>query len=104
MLGKVCGSPSGGSSATVTIDALREAAHRAVGSNQTAKAIQRGRAVVVFVAKDADRRVVEPVVRAAQERGVPVVQEHTGREIGRACGIAVSAAAAAILREPTGES
>ncbi len=88
----------------MTIEALRQAAHRAVGSNQTVKAIQKGRALVVFVAKDADRRVTDPVVRAAQEKGLPVVQEHTGKELGRACGIAVSAAAAAILQEPTGAS
>src|SRR3546814_9846320 len=38
---------------------LRSAEFRAVGTNQTAKAIGRGRAQVVYIAKDADRRVVE---------------------------------------------
>ncbi|MDR7416336.1 MAG: ribosomal L7Ae/L30e/S12e/Gadd45 family protein [Armatimonadota bacterium] len=88
----------------MTLEALRQAAHRAVGTNQTAKAIQRGQALVVFVAKDADPRVTESVVRAAQQKGLPLVQEHTKRELGRACGIAVDAAAAAILRGPASES
>ncbi len=88
----------------MTLEALRQAARRAVGTNQTAKAIRRGEAVVVFVAKDADPRVTEPVVRAAQERGLPLVQEHTKRELGRACGIAVDAAAAAILRGSASEA
>ncbi|MDR5683986.1 MAG: ribosomal L7Ae/L30e/S12e/Gadd45 family protein [Armatimonadota bacterium] len=82
----------------MTLDALKEAPKRVVGAHQTAKAIARGRAVVVFVSRDAARRITEPVVRAAEERGLPVVEVETGRELGRACGIAVGAAAAAILR------
>ncbi|MDR5709156.1 MAG: ribosomal L7Ae/L30e/S12e/Gadd45 family protein [Armatimonadota bacterium] len=88
----------------MTLEALRQATHRAVGANQTVKAIQRGQALVVFVAKDADPRVTESVVRAAQQKGLPLVQEHTKRELGRACGIAVEAAAAAILKGPALES
>lgn len=80
------------------LEALSRAQARAVGANQTAKAIRKGKAEVVFVAQDADRRVVEPVLRAAQETGVPVVEVASGKELGRACGIAVGASAAAILR------
>jgi large subunit ribosomal protein L7A len=84
------------------LEALRGAAQRAVGANQTAKAVRKGRAEVVFVARDADRRVVEPVLRAAEEMGVPVVEVPSGKELGRLCGIAVAASAAAILRgEPS---
>jgi large subunit ribosomal protein L7A len=53
---------------------------------------------VVYVARDADRRVTEPVLRAAQEMGVPVVEVASGKDLGRACGIAVAASAAAILK------
>lgn len=52
---------------------------------------------MVFVAQDADRRITEPVLRAARERGVEVVEIATMAGLGRACGIAVGAAAAAIL-------
>ncbi len=81
------------------LEALRRAESRAVGANQTTKAIRKGRAQVVFVAQDADRRVVEPVLRAAQEVGVPVVEVASGKELGRACGIAVAASAAAVLKQ-----
>jgi large subunit ribosomal protein L7A len=77
------------------LEALHRAESRAVGANQTAKAIRKGRAEV---ARDADRRVVEPVLQAAREMGVPVVEVPTGKELGRACGIAVGASAAAILK------
>jgi large subunit ribosomal protein L7A len=80
------------------LEALHRAESRAVGANQTAKAIRKGRAEVVFVARDADRRVVEPVLQVAREMGVPVVEVPTGKELGRACGIAVGASAAAILK------
>jgi|DewCreStandDraft_1066081.scaffolds.fasta_scaffold01369_20 large subunit ribosomal protein L7A len=90
------GSPEG--DPVTELEALGRAESRAVGANQTTKAIRKGRAQVVFVARDADRRVVEPVLRAAQEMGVPVVEVASGRELGRACGIAVGASAAAILK------
>jgi len=81
----------------VDIERLRAAPQRVIGTNQTSKAIDRGRARVVFVAQDADRRVTEPVLRAARERGVEVVEVDSMAVLGRACGIAVGAAVAAIL-------
>jgi large subunit ribosomal protein L7A len=76
---------------------LRAAPARAVGTNQTARAIARGLTVEVFIASDADRRVIEPVVRAAAERGVGLIEVESMTALGRACGIAVGAAAAAVL-------
>ncbi len=82
------------------VERLRAAEFKAVGSNQTAKAIGKGRAQVVFVAKDADRRVIESVLVAARDRGLEVVEVGSMRDLGRACGIAVGASAAAILSSP----
>ena len=79
------------------IEGLRAAPQRVIGTNQTSKAIDRGRARVVFIAQDADRRVTEPVLRAARERGGEVVEVDSMAILGRACGIAVGAAVAAIL-------
>ncbi|MBM3469586.1 MAG: 50S ribosomal protein L7Ae-like protein [Armatimonadetes bacterium] len=70
---------------------------RAVGAHQTMKAITRGAAVEVFVAADAEPKVVAPIVRAAAERGVAVVEVESMTALGRACGIAVGATAAAVL-------
>ncbi len=82
------------------LERLKAAAHRAVGTNQTTKAITRGAAQLVFIAKDADRRVIGEVVAAAGVRGLEVVEVDSMRELGRACGIAVGAAAAAIVAPP----
>ncbi|MDR7419445.1 MAG: ribosomal L7Ae/L30e/S12e/Gadd45 family protein [Armatimonadota bacterium] len=78
---------------------LRAAGARAVGANQTAKAIARGRALEAFVAADADPNVVDAVVRAAAERGIGLIQVESMTALGRACGIAVGAAAAAVLAD-----
>ncbi|HEX9532624.1 MAG TPA: ribosomal L7Ae/L30e/S12e/Gadd45 family protein [bacterium] len=79
---------------------LQGAEFKAVGANQTAKAIGKGRAQIVFVAQDADRRVIEGVLTAARERGLEVIEIASTRDLGRACGIAVGAAAAAVLLSP----
>jgi large subunit ribosomal protein L7A len=70
-----------------------------VGASQTAKAIVRGKAREAFIAADADPKIVEGVVRAAQERGIGLVEVASMAALGRACGIAVGAAAAAVLIE-----
>lgn len=82
------------------LERVRAAAVRAVGASQTVKAIEHGRAVLVLVARDAERKITEPVVRAAERRGVPLVEVDSKRDLGRACGIAVEAAAAAVLALP----
>jgi len=87
----------------VDIEQLRAAPQRAIGTNQTAKAVTRGQARVVFVARDADRRIIEPVLKAARDRGVEVVEVESMIALGRVCGIAVGAAVAAIL-DPAGRA
>ncbi|HTD45723.1 MAG TPA: ribosomal L7Ae/L30e/S12e/Gadd45 family protein [bacterium] len=82
------------------LDRLRDAPQRAIGTNETSKAVGRGRAQVVFVARDADRRVTEPVVWAARAHGVEIVEVESMAVLGRTCGIAVGAAVAAILNAP----
>lgn len=82
------------------LERLRTAEYRAVGSNQTVKAIRRGRAQMVFVATDADRRVLQDVIAAVRDQGLEVIEVGSMRDLGRACGIAVGAAAAAVLAPP----
>ncbi|OFX12897.1 MAG: hypothetical protein A2V59_05615 [Armatimonadetes bacterium RBG_19FT_COMBO_69_19] len=92
--------PEGTSQHADLLEHLRTAEYRSVGANQTVKAIQRGRARLVFVATDADRRVVQDVVAAGRDRGLEVIEAGSMKELGRACGIAVGAAAAAVLAPP----
>lgn len=76
---------------------LMQAERRSVGVKQTEKAVVKGTALKVFVAKDADERVTEKLVELCEEKAVNLVKVETMNELGKACGIHVKAAAAAIL-------
>ena len=81
----------------MTVELLKQATKRVVGNKQTAKAIQKGTAKTVYIA-DADVRVVQPLLDACAEARVNVEKVATMQELGKACGIHVGAATAAILK------
>ncbi len=80
---------------------LKQARRKTVGSKQTAKAVAKGLAEVVFIAQDAEEHVVRDIIRACEERGIQLVYVNSMDELGKACGIEVGAASAAILKTET---
>lgn len=78
------------------LDELKTA-RRVVGIKQLRKALAAGRAKTVFIAEDADPALTEPLVRQCHELNVAVVPVATMQQLGAACEISVSAAAAAIV-------
>ena len=78
------------------LEELREKS-RVAGVKQTRRAILEGNVRRVFLARDADPRVTGPIEALCAERGIPVEQVPSMRELGTACGIAVGSAAAAIF-------
>lgn len=80
-------------------DRLRATAKRTVGVKQTLKALEKGRARVVFIARDAESHVVQPVLEACQRRGLVPVYVDTMKDLGRHCQIDVGAATAALVDE-----
>lgn len=80
----------------MTLDTLKSA-NRVIGIKQVAKAVKHGNVQQVFVASDADKRVIEPIEMLCREHKVPVEQAASMQELGQACGIEVGAAAAAVL-------
>ncbi len=83
----------------MALEALRKAKRRTVGTKQTIKALEKDMAQVVFVARDADERVVRDIMRLCSERAVAVEYVESMRALGKACGIDVGAASAAVLKE-----
>lgn len=79
------------------LDALR-AGPRVVGAKQTRRALTDGRVVRVFLADDADPGVTEPIEALCRACGAEVQTVRAMRELGSACGIAVGAAVAALVR------
>ena len=81
-------------------DALEslKTAKKVVGCKQTRRAIQEGRASVLFLADDADPMLTAPLALEATMQGIEIVRAPTMTALGRQCGISVSAACAAIVR------
>ena len=71
---------------------------KVVGAKQVKRALADGRAQTVYLADDADPRVTEPIQALCQEKGVTFHQVPAMRALGEACGIAVGAAVAALVR------
>ena len=51
----------------------------------------------VFIASDCDDRISLPLRNVCAKAGISVTDDFTKKEIGRACGIKVKAASAAVL-------
>jgi Ribosomal protein HS6-type (S12/L30/L7a) len=73
-------------------------ARKVVGAKQAIKAVEKGRASLVFLAADADSRVVSPLREACARAGVTVEMVPSMGELGKACGIEVGAAAVAVIK------
>ena len=67
-----------------------------VGTKQLKKALDRGGARMVFLAEDADPAITEPLAGLCQRLEVPCYWVGKMLDLGRACGIDVGAAAAAV--------
>lgn len=70
-----------------------------IGTKQTMKAVELGRAYEVFVAQDADPRMVSKIVQLCEQRNVKLTLVDTMRNLGKTCGIEVGAAMAAAVEE-----
>ena len=70
-------------------------APRVVGAKQVRRALEAGRGLRVFLAD----RVSQPVADICEEKAIAVERGFTMEELGRACGISVGAAVAAMVTE-----
>lgn len=68
-----------------------------VGAKQLKKAVQAGRAAYIFLAENADPAVTEPVELLCRDNHIQIYWVASMADLGRACGIEVGAAAAAVL-------
>lgn len=82
----------------MALEHLKDAA-RVIGLKQVRKAMQGGRAAAVFLADDADARITAPLAELCEAQNVPVERVASMAELGKACGIDVGAAAAALTQE-----
>ena len=70
---------------------------KVVGVRQIRKAFANGRVKKVFLARDADPALTEPLARECEAAAVSFDYVPTMKQLGAACEISVPAAAAAIV-------
>ena len=68
-----------------------------VGSKQLRKALDRGTVRFVVLARNADPAITEPIEAICRRNGVPCDWVPSRQALGKACGIDVGAAAAAVV-------
>ena len=77
---------------------LSEERNKVIGIKQTAKALNQDRVKILFISKDAEKHLVEHIDQTAKEKDIEVVYVDSMKDLGKACGINVGAAVAAILK------
>lgn len=81
----------------MSLERLRTARKKSIGTKQTAKALEKGSTRMVYVARDAEEHVTREIMKLAREKGLEPIIVDSMVALGKACGIEVGAAAAAIL-------
>lgn len=73
--------------------------NKVIGVKQCRKFIQLGKGKVLYVAKDADARLISPLIELAEEMNVKIVEISTMKELGSMSGIQVKSAATLIIEK-----
>lgn len=79
------------------LDFLQQS-NKVIGIKQTSKALDQGIVKTLYLAKDADAHLIVKLKEMANDKEVEIVHVDSMKELGKACGIDVSAASAAILK------
>lgn len=85
----------------MSIEELKKAPKKVVGTKQTIKSLEKHSEHVdkVYIARDAEEHVIYPIQQLAQAKHVEIVYIDSMHELGQMCGIKVKAAVAAILEK-----
>lgn len=78
-------------------DTLKNVKNKTVGLKQTQRALEKGLVRRLFVAKDAEPHVLRSINEWCATHNVERIEVLTMKELGKACGIEVGTAVAAIL-------
>ena len=74
-----------------------EHSSKVVGAKQVRRALADGLVSRLSLAEDADPQLILPLAETAENQGVEICWTPDMKSLGRACGIAVGTAAAAII-------
>jgi len=79
-------------------DSLKKAQNVVIGLKQTRRALEKESVAEVYVARDADNRLLRPIMEMCGNKKIELKEVPSMTELGKACGIKVGAAVAAVLK------
>jgi large subunit ribosomal protein L7A len=75
---------------------IKKAERKVVGTKQTLKALEKGEVSTVIIARDAEDKVIRPVLSLCEANNIEIHYVDSMVQLGRMCGIKVKAAVVAI--------
>ena len=70
---------------------------KVIGIKQSTKVIKNGDGKVLYVAKDANAKLISPIIQLAKEKNIKIVEIPTMKELGKMSSIDVKSAAVLTL-------
>jgi large subunit ribosomal protein L7A len=83
----------------MSYEKVKQAKNVSIGTKKATRTIELGLANEVFIAKDADPRLTIRMVNLCKRMDVQVTYVDSMKLLGKACGIEVGAAVAAVVNE-----
>ncbi|MDQ7094099.1 ribosomal L7Ae/L30e/S12e/Gadd45 family protein [Desulfosporosinus sp. PR] len=80
-------------------ETFKLAKNKTVGLKQTQRALEKGIVRRVYLANDAEAHVLRPILDLCRNHNVERIEVSSMKELGKACGIEVGTAVAAILKD-----
>lgn len=80
-------------------ETFKHAKNKTVGLKQTQRALEKGLVGSVYLAKDAEMHVLRPIRDWCSSHMLECIEVPTMKELGKACGIEVGTAVAAVLKD-----
>lgn len=81
----------------MSLDTLKTA-KKTIGVKQVTKAVEKDLVQAIYIAQDAEQRLVEPLRLLCSRKNMAIDSTPTMVELGKACSIEVGAAAVAVLK------
>lgn len=70
---------------------------KVIGIKQCTKSLKSGEGRVLYVAKDANAKLISPIIQLAKEKNIDIVEITTMKELGKISGIDVKSSAVLTL-------
>jgi large subunit ribosomal protein L7A len=83
----------------MSYEKVKQAKNVSIGTKKVTRMVELGKVTEVFVAKDADPRMTIRMVNLCKKMDVQVTYVDSMKMLGKACGIEVGAAMAAVVNE-----